>query len=81
MGCLVIIPFKTSIAVMPAGIFALFIAGVLSYIAGAVVYAVKKPNLLKKLGFHEVFHIFVIAGAMFHLFMIIGGVTIYTRQI
>lgn len=74
---LCVIPVLASFTIIPAGIFTLFIAGGLSYLAGAIIYAVKKPNL--HLDFHEIFHMFVIAGAVFHMVMIIGGVTIYVH--
>ena len=80
MGWLVVIPFRAIIAVMPGSILALLITGGVFYTAGALVYAFKKPDLSKfGFGFHEVFHLFVNAGAIFHLCMIIGGVAIYAR--
>lgn len=80
MGWVVVIPFKTMIGVMPAGILTLLVAGGISYTIGALVYAFKKPNPFPPfLGFHEVFHVFVNAGAILHLLMVIGSVTIYTR--
>ena len=81
MGWLVVIPFKTMLTVMPVSIIILLLAGGISYIAGAVVYAVKKPNPFPPhMGFHEIFHMFVIAGAVFHMLMIISGVTIYIQS-
>ncbi len=80
MGWVVVIPFKSMIAVMPSGILMLLIAGGISYTLGALVYAFKKPNPLPPyMGFHEVFHVFVNAGALLHLLMVIGSVTIYTQ--
>ncbi len=76
MGWLVVFPFKLKLAAIPSSVLELFFAGVVFYTAGAIVYAVKKPNL-QNLGFHEVFHMFVNAGAICHLFMIINGVNIY----
>ncbi|NLV66968.1 MAG: hemolysin III family protein [Spirochaetes bacterium] len=75
MGTACSIPIIASIRVIPPGILVLLVTGGLFYTAGAVVYAVKKPNL--RIGFHELFHLFVIAGAVFHMIMIISGVTIY----
>lgn len=77
IGVLCIIPVIKSINKIPLSIFILFIAGDISYLAGAVIYAVKKPNL--HIDFHEIFHMFVIAGAIFHMFMILDGVTIYLQ--
>ena len=44
------------------------IIGGLFYTIGAVVYAFKKPNILQKsVGFHGLWHIFVLGGALTHL--------------
>ena len=36
------------------------------YTIGAVIYAIKKPNLFPGFGFHELFHIFVLLGTISH---------------
>jgi hemolysin III len=77
MGAACTIPLIAGIRLIPLSILTLLIAGVASYIAGAIIYAVKKPDL--RIGFHEVFHMFVIAGAVFHMVMIISGVAIYVH--
>jgi hemolysin III len=78
MGWVVIIPFKSLIEAMPLSIIILLVSGGISYTIGAIIYALKKPNPFPPyMGFHEVFHIFVIMGAGFHLAMIIAGVGIY----
>ena len=41
------------------------IGGIL-YTIGAVMYAVKKPNILSGFGFHEIFHVFIILGSVGH---------------
>lgn len=77
-GLFVLYPLISSIAVMPSSTLVLFITGSIFYITGAIVYAIKKPNpFLPVMGFHEVFHIFVIAGSVSHMFMLINGVTNY----
>lgn len=46
-------------------------AGGLLYTAGGVIYAIKRPNIIPSwLGFHEIFHIFVILGSASHFIMI-----------
>ena len=48
------------------------LAGGLMYTAGGIIYAVKKPDLFPGwLGFHEIFHIFVILGSAAHYVMIL----------
>lgn len=81
MGWVVVIPFKSLIQAMPPVIIALLVAGGVSYTLGAVIYALKKPNPLPPyMGFHEIFHICVMAGAGFHLAMIITGVGTYVQS-
>lgn len=54
----------------PDAVFWLFTGGIL-YSAGALIYAFKKPNLIPDLlGFHEIFHLFVIMGSMAHFWTI-----------
>lgn len=53
-----------------SGILWLFIGG-LFYTLGAVIYATKWPKIKSKIfGFHEIFHLFVLAGSFCHYFMI-----------
>lgn len=75
IGIVCIMPIITNMMIIPPSVFGLFVAGGVSYIAGAVIYAVQKPNL--HMGFHEIFHMFVIAGAVLHMLMIMRGVAIY----
>lgn len=41
-------------------------AGGACYSVGAVLYAVKKPNLSAAWTFHELFHLLILAGSLFH---------------
>ena len=45
---------------------ALVAAGGAAYSVGAVIYILKKPNLGKALGFHELFHLLILLGSFFH---------------
>ncbi len=56
---------------MSAGALWLLALGGVSYTAGGVIYALKKPNISPKLGFHELFHLFVLAGSLFHYLMVL----------
>lgn len=51
------------------GGFLMLLAGGIAYTVGALIYALKKPNLaiLKSFGFHEIFHVFVMIGSGFHI--------------
>ena len=55
---------------MPAPAIFLLAAGGLSYTVGGIVYITKKPNIGAVLGYHELFHLFVIAGSLCHYLMV-----------
>ena len=55
---------------MEPGAIALLVIGGIFYTAGGIIYALKKPNILQHLGFHEIFHIFVLLGSAFHFLAI-----------
>jgi hemolysin III len=61
---------QISTALSPAALFWLIAGGVI-YTIGAVVYATKLFNFIPgKFGFHEVWHIFVLLGALAHFISI-----------
>jgi hemolysin III len=61
-------------ALGPVG-FTLLLVGGLAYSAGAVVYALKKPNPVPGVfGYHEVFHACTIVGAVLHFVCVAGFV-------
>lgn len=64
--------FDISIFKQMSGV-ALFLlaAGGISYTIGGVIYIVKKPNISAQFGFHELFHIFILMGSVFHYLMIL----------
>jgi hemolysin III len=54
----------------------LVVWGGLFYTAGAIVYALKRPNPFPlTFGYHEIFHLFVIAGSVFHFLAVSSAVT------
>lgn len=65
MGWVVVLALPAFLAVIPwYGVAILLLGGIL-YTLGAVVYARKRPNPFPRVfGFHEVFHLFVIAGSI-----------------
>ena len=60
-----------AIAAMPLPAIALLAAGGICYTAGGLIYLFKRPNLSPSFGFHELFHILVIFGSLFHYFMVL----------
>ncbi|NLO22532.1 MAG: hemolysin III family protein [Syntrophomonadaceae bacterium] len=71
MGWMVAIAlYPLYLRVSMEAIFWLALGG-LSYTLGALIYALKKPNLnLRYLGFHEIFHVFVLLGSFCHYWMV-----------
>lgn len=55
---------------IPSPAVELLAAGGLSYTVGGIIYILKKPNFSRLLGFHELFHLFVIAGSVCHYLMV-----------
>lgn len=49
----------------------LLVAGGISYTIGGIIYIVKKPNISNRFGFHELFHMFILMGSVFHYLMIL----------
>lgn len=69
LGWVAVIPFGQLAGGLPRGALALIMAGGISYTIGGVVYGTKKITLFK-LGFHEVFHLFILLGTILHFFMV-----------
>lgn len=71
MGWVAVVAVVPLFRALSAPAFALLLLGGVSYTAGAVIYAAKRPRLFPPhFSFHEVFHIFVLLGSAFHvLFM------------
>lgn len=71
MGWLCVFGAGEMLRALPAGALAWLLAGGLIYTLGAVVYVTKILNFVPgKFGFHEVWHIFVILGALAHFIAI-----------
>ena len=68
VGAAAVVPLVRSLS---GAAFLFLVLGGAAYTAGAVIYAVQKPDIWPRyFGFHEVFHLFVLAGSAFHvLFM------------
>lgn len=71
LGWVAVVPFPALWSEMGAAGTLLVAAGGLLYTAGAVVYATQRPDPNPRVfGYHEVFHLFVIAAAALHFFAI-----------
>jgi len=71
MGWMLIIPLNQLLTAMPFNSLWLLLGGGIAYTLGAVFYAIKKPNPVPGVfGFHEIFHLLVITGAVLHYLVI-----------
>ena len=70
MGWFIAIDFSALKSLSGETLFFLISGGVL-YTIGGIIYGIKKPNIGKMFGFHEIFHIFVVLGSICHYFMVI----------
>lgn len=62
---------------MPFPVFADLLWGGLWYTIGAGIYALKRPNFKPGIfGFHELFHVFILAGAVAHGSMVLRSLAI-----
>jgi hemolysin III len=67
MGWTVVVAVAPLTRAFPAPALLWLFAGGLLYTAGAVVYTTRRPNPFPRVfGFHEIFHLFVLAGSIAH---------------
>lgn len=67
MGWTVVVAAAPMARAFPPAALAWLVAGGLLYSAGAVIYATRRPNPFPRVfGFHEIFHLFVLAGSAAH---------------
>lgn len=72
MGWFAIVPFLELVDALSNGAIALMIAGGLSYTIGLILLAHERPQLFPRVfSHHEVFHILVVLGSLFHFLMIL----------
>ncbi len=72
MGWLAVIAVPALLREVPAAGMAWVVAGGLIYSAGALVYGFRRPNLVPGVfGFHELWHLFVIAGSACHFWSVL----------
>jgi len=66
MGWISVLKWEETVQGLPHDVFGWLVAGGIAYTAGAIVYALKRPNLSSRFGFHELWHLFVLAGSALH---------------
>jgi hemolysin III len=72
MGWVALVAAPALFRAIPAGGMAWVLAGGLVYSAGALVYGLRRPNPIPGIvGFHELWHIFVVAGSACHFWAVL----------
>ena len=72
MGWAIVIAAAPLVRTLPRGALIWLAVGGLMYSLGAVIYAIKKPNPLPGVfGFHEIWHLFVLAGSLSHFVSVV----------
>ena len=71
MGWIVVFFIKDVFLNLSSVGFALLLLGGIFYTIGGVIYMIKKPNISKDLGFHELFHILVLMGSLSHYMLVL----------
>jgi hemolysin III len=67
MGWLAVLAASAIFRAIPSGGVAWILGGGFVYSAGALIYGLKRPNLVPGIfGFHELWHLFVMAGSACH---------------
>ena len=75
MGWIAVLIARPLIAAASPGFFVWLLAGGIAYSLGAVVYGLKWPRgAAKVFGYHEVWHLFVMAGSFAHYWAILAYV-------
>ncbi len=71
LGWMAVIAIGPLVAVLPAAALGWLVAGGLAYTVGAIVYATRRPDPFPRVfGYHELWHLFVLAGAACHFVLI-----------
>jgi hemolysin III len=75
MGWVALVAAPALFRAVPIGGMAWVLAGALVYSAGALIYGLKRPNPVPgAFGFHELWHLFVMAGSACHFWAVLGYV-------
>jgi hemolysin III len=75
LGWMAVITTPQLVERLPVAPLTLLAAGGVLYTTGAIIYALKRPNIAPRVfGFHELFHAFVIGAALAHFVAMAGWV-------
>jgi hemolysin III len=76
MGWIALAAIPEALRLLPTGALALIVGGGIVYTLGAVVFALRWPNLHRWFGHHELWHLFVLAGSALHFAAILGYIAL-----
>lgn len=72
LGWIALVPFFKLIHKFPLSAVIMMVAGGVAYTIGAIIYATKWFNFFpSRFGFHEIFHLFIVAGTVTHFMMMV----------
>jgi len=72
LGWIALVPFAMLVKTIPLGGIIMMVTGGVVYTVGALIYATKRLNFFpNRFGFHEIFHLFIVAGSVTHYLMIV----------
>ena len=72
LGWIALVPFMQLVHSLPTGAIILMVLGGVFYTIGAVIYATKWLDFYPgRFGFHEIFHLFIMAGTAVHFVMMV----------
>jgi hemolysin III len=73
LGWLAVVAAPVLAATLPLSTILVLLAGGMLYTVGGLVYALRRPDPAPSVfGYHEVFHLFVIAGAATHYGLVVA---------
>lgn len=70
MGWSAIFTIRPLMIAMDIPSIIMLFAGGAAFTIGSIFYIVKKPVISPGFGFHEIFHLFILAGGLFHYFLV-----------
>ncbi|MEO8609802.1 MAG: hemolysin III family protein [Chloroflexota bacterium] len=71
VGSIGVVSIPQTLRVLPSGAIILIAIGVFFYLIGVVVFGLEKPNFYRYFGYHEIWHLLVMAGSFIHFIAIL----------
>ncbi len=71
MGWISVVAVKPLYATLSSEAFFFLLLGGIVYTIGGIIYGLKKPNISKHFGFHEIFHVFIMLGSFCHYWAVV----------